>query len=331
MARLSLSLILFAAGVIHLVRPDLFDPAIPFSFKFEINVVAGVLEILLALGLCFLRTKDFAARYTALWLLLLIPIHIYISVLEIPIFGVSHPAILWGRTGFQFVLYFWALSIQDKGWIIAQRWSDVLFLHYEVDADDLQKIVPYPVDLFEGKAIVSIVPFAMGRIRFPFLPSIPGFSQLYELNLRTYVRMNNRPAVYFFTLDSNHLPGVLVARFGFSLPYRWRKMQLTNKQKYEFKSPSLGIKAEIIAAGSTGHFDAWCSERYALVTKFFGRDLWGVVDHEKWKLQKVHVEHVEDNFSGEFIALKKFVGASYSSTLDVRFRPFRFLRIKSCP
>jgi uncharacterized protein YqjF (DUF2071 family) len=260
-----------------------------------------------------------------LWLLLLIPIHIYVSVFKIPIFGVSHPAVLWGRTVFQFVLYFWALSIQDKGWIIAQRWTDVLFLHYEVEPGDLQKIVPYPIDLFKGKAIVSIVPFSMSRIRFPFLPAIPGFSKLYELNLRTYVRINNRPAVYFFTLDSNHLPGVLVARLGFSLPYRWRKMKLTHQQRYEFKSPSLDLQAKINFTEGTGNFDAWCTERYALVTKFFGRDLWGVVDHKKWKLHKVYVEHIEDHFSGDFITLKKFVGASYASTLDVRFRPFRFL------
>jgi uncharacterized protein YqjF (DUF2071 family) len=326
-SRLSFSFILFVAGVAHLTRPDLFDPAIPFSFKIEINVAAGILEIFLALGLCFSRTKDFAARLSALWLLLLVPVHVYVSVFEIPILGVSHPAILWGRTAFQFVLYFWALSIQDKGWMIAQRWSDVLFLHYEVDASELQKIVPYPVDLFEGKAIVSIVPFAMSRIRFPFLPAIPGFSKLYELNLRTYVRINNRPAVYFFTLDSNHLPGVLVARLGFSLPYRLRKMNLINQQEYKFKASSLEVTAKISVERSTNKFDAWSTERYALVTKFFGRDLWGVVEHEKWKLQKVHVEHIEDHFSGEFIAVKKFIGASYASTLDVRFRPFHFLGV----
>lgn len=315
------------AGVVHLIRPELFDPAIPFSFKLEINIAAGIFEIMLALGLCFSRTKDLAARLSALWLLLLLPIHVYISVLEIPIFGVSHPAILWGRAAFQFVLYFWALSIQDKGWIIAQRWSDVLFLHYEVEPTELQKIIPYPVDLFEGKAFVSIVPFAMGRIRFPFLPAIPGLSKLFELNLRTYVLINNRPAVYFFTLDSNHLPGVLVARLGFSLPYRLRKMNLVNQEKYEFKSPSLKLTAKISVEESTDSFDVWSTERYALVTKFLGRDLLGVVDHEKWKLQKVHVEHIEDHFSGEFIELKKFVGASYASTLDVRFRPFRFLGV----
>ena len=324
-ARFILALIFFVSGVTHLIRPDLFNPAIPFSFKSEINIIVGIIEILIAFALCLSSTKDMAARMAALWLLLLIPVHLYVSVLEIPIFGVSHPAVLWGRTAFQFVFYFWALSIQDEGWIITQRWSDVLFLHYEVDASELQKKVPYPIDLYKGKAIVSIVPFTMGHIRFPFLPAIPGFSKLYELNLRTYVQINNRPAVYFFTLDSNHLPGVLVARLGFSLPYRLRKMKLSHQEKYQFKSSSLDLKANIGVTDETSDFDVWCTERYALITKFLGRDLWGVVDHDKWKLKKVHVESIEDNFSGEFIKVHQFLGASYASKLDVRFRPFRFL------
>jgi uncharacterized protein YqjF (DUF2071 family) len=325
--RFGLSLIFLIAGMAHLMTPHLFDPAIPFDQKLEINVAVGILEILLFMGLCFSRTKDVAARMSALWLLLLVPVHIYVSVLEIPIFGVSHPLVLWGRTIFQFTLFFWALSLQDTGWIISQRWSDVLFLHYEVDAKELQEKVPYPIDFFKGKAIVSIVPFAMGRIRFPFLPAIPGFSKLYELNLRTYVRINNRPAVYFFTLDSNHLPGVLVARLFFSLPYRWKKMQLNNQKNYHFKSPALELRARIDSTDSTTDFDLWCTERYALVTKFFGKDLWGVVEHEKWKLQKADLEDLRDDFSTEFINLKSLMGASYSSSLDVRFKPFRFLTL----
>ncbi len=117
------------------------------------------------------------------------------------------------------------------------------FLHYEVDAKSFQEKVPYPIDLFEGKAVVSIVPFVMGRIRFPFLSIVPGLSRLLELNLRTYVKVAGRPAVYFFTLDANHLPGVLIARTLFRLPYRWRRMELRHEGSYSFESDSLRLLA----------------------------------------------------------------------------------------
>jgi uncharacterized protein len=321
-SRSALSLLLLVAGVIHLARPDLFNPAIPFDHKFEINLAAGILEILLAIGFWIPKSRELSARLSALWFLLLIPIHVYVSFYQIPIFGVSDPSLLWGRTFLQPLLFFWALSLQRKGWIISQRWSEVLFLHYEVDSTELQKIVPYPIDLFGGKAVVSIVPFVMSSIRFPFLPAIPGLSKLMELNLRTYVRVNGRPAVYFFTLDSNHWPGVLIARLGFSLPYRYRVMRLDHEKSYLFKSKELILEAQVQEEIRNSDFDRWTTERYALVTRRLGKDLLGVVEHEPWQLKSAQIIHLEDHFSGQFIKLKSFLGASYAETLDVRFRPF---------
>jgi hypothetical protein len=324
-SRLALSSVLIFAGILHLILPDLFDPAIPFGPKLEINIIVGIFEILLSIILWPRKTRDHGALLTALWFLLLTPIHLYVSYFEIPIFGVSHPIFLWLRTLFQGVLFFWALSLQDKGWIISQRWSDVLFLHFEVDAHELQTKVPFPIDLFEGKAVVSIVPFAMGRIRFPFLPVIPWLSRLLELNLRTYVTVSGKPCVYFFILDANHLPGVLVARTFFQLPYRLRKMTLINKNNYQFESDYLKIKASVQEEIISTDFDRWATERYALVTKFLGRDLIGVVEHQPWILQKSQIDSIQDSFSKEFFQVNKLISASYAKCLDVRFRPFRFL------
>lgn len=327
-SRFALSLLLFTAGWVHLLRPELFDPAIPFAAKGLINALSGILEIALAIGLWVPRLRDTAAKLSALWFLLLIPVHIYVSVYEIPIFGVGHPAILWARTLFQPVLFFWALSLQERGWIISQRWSDVLFLNYEVDREVLQRLVPYPLDLYDGKAVVSIVPFVMGNIRFPFLPAVPGFSKLFELNLRTYVRIKGKPAVYFLTLDTNHWSAIPVARLGFSLPYRLRSMSLTTAEVYEFKSKALTVRARFSQTGQASPFDRWVSDRYALVTKSWGRDLWGVVEHEPWELLPAEVMEIRDDFSGEFLPLNKFLSASWAKPIDVRFRPFRKINIK---
>lgn len=327
-SRLLLALILFAAGILHLVRPDLFDPAIPFEPTLAINIAAGLLEIVLAIGLLAKRFRDQAARLTALWFLLLIPIHIYVCTQDLELGGIKLTGLLWLRTLFQPVLYFWALSLQEKGWIISQRWSDVVFLHYKVDAKKLQDVTPFPLDLYQGEAIVSIVPFVMGRIRFPFLFPIPGLSQLLELNLRTYVRVNGRPAVYFFTLDSNHLPGVLIARWFFSLPYRWVKLKFKKADNYQFSSSQFEIKAKVTNHKTSTDFDLWATERYALFTQRGAMNLVGVVEHAPWNLREIQIEEIKDNFSnliGDELKMKDFLGASYAESLDVRFRPFRRL------
>lgn len=229
---------------------------------------------------------------------------------------------------FLLALYFFALIFQEKGWVISQRWENVLFLHYKVDARELQKKVPFPLDLFHEEAVVSIVPFVMSRIRFPFLPRVPGLSQLLELNLRTYVKVDGKPAVYFFTLDSNHLPGVLIARWFFFLPYRWIKLSFSSQDQYQFSSPDFSIKAKIGATRLSHEFDRWATERYALFTKRGETSLVGTVEHLPWSLQDIEVVDLRDNFShliGEHLRMKSLMGAGYSESLDVRFRPFRVL------
>lgn len=225
-----------------------------------------------------------------------------------------------------FLLFFLTLSFQEQDWIISQRWEEVVFLHYSVDVDELQKMVPFKLDLYQGKAVLSIVPFVMKKIRFPFLPPVPGLSQLLELNLRTYVIVNGRPAVYFFTLDSNHLPGVLIARWFFALPYRWMKLRFSFDEHYEFKSPQFYLKARVGEERLSNEFDRWSTERYALLTKRGKITLVGTVEHPPWKLHNLIVDELSDNFSsliGEHLKMKRLMGAAYSHSMDVRFRPFK--------
>jgi len=202
-----------------------------------------------------------------------------------------------------------------------------LFLHYEVDAEKLAPLVPYPLDRYQGKAIVSIVPFVMSRIRFPFLPPIPGLSRLVELNLRTYVRVNGTPGVYFLTLDTNHLPGVLVARALFGLPYRWRRMRLARSADgYRFRSAELELVARISGERQASEFQRWASERYALFTRVCGIDLIGEVEHAPWTLTAAQVLEVRDVFSqnlGVGLPAASPAALAHAAQIDVRFRPFR--------
>lgn len=331
MSRFFLSSILFVAGLLHLFRPDLFNAAIPFSHKNEINLLVGLLEIVLGLGLWLEKYKEQTSRLTALWFLLLTPIHLYVCINEIPMFGVSDPVFLWLRTFFQPVLYFWALSLQEKGWIMSQHWSHVVFLHYEVSSQQLQKLVPFPLDLYQGKAVVTIVPFVMSRIRFPFFMPIPGLSKLLELNLRTYVKVNGKPAVYFFTLDSNHLPAVLIARWFFALPYRWVKLSFSSSPEYIFKSADLSLRAKVGSEQTSTEFDLWATERYALFTKKGDRALVGVVEHAPWNFKKIDIIDLKDKFShllGSDLPLGQLLGSSYSEELNVKFKPFKSLEQK---
>src|SRR5262245_44141643 len=86
-----------------------------------------------------------------------------------------------------------------------QRWRHLLFLHWEVPADAIARVLPegLEVDTFDGKAFVGVVAFTMLDVAPAWAPAVPGISDFHELNVRTYVhRAGREPAVWFMSLDA---------------------------------------------------------------------------------------------------------------------------------
>ena len=104
-------------------------------------------------------------------------------------------------------------------------WHRVLMIHFEVDAQALQRDVPFQLDLFEGRAFVSTVAFTMSDMR----PRLGGkvaawfFRPIAThdfLNVRTYVRHGSETGIHFL---AEWLSSRLAAKLGpstFGLPYR---------------------------------------------------------------------------------------------------------------
>jgi hypothetical protein len=74
-----------------------------------------------------------------------------------------------------------------------QRWSELLFAHWKIDAPTVQATLPRGlfVDTFAGDAYIGVVPFFMQRVRPAWLPPLPWISWFLELNVRTYVHDEN--------------------------------------------------------------------------------------------------------------------------------------------
>lgn len=111
---LLLVLILTIAGLVHFMDPYAFANSIPLfvPYKLELIYLTGGLEWMLALGLLIKKFRTISAKITAIYFVLLIPIHLYVALFSIPMFGVSSPLLLWGRTLFQFVFIWWAWSLR---------------------------------------------------------------------------------------------------------------------------------------------------------------------------------------------------------------------------
>jgi uncharacterized protein len=194
-----------------------------------------------------------------------------------------------------------------------QRWRHLLFLHWEVPAAALVKLLPggIDVDTFEGKAYVGVVPFTMLDVAPRWAPSVPGISNFHELNVRTYVHRGGRdPAVWFFSLDAASSVAVLAARAGWHLPYHRASMELdvrgdlvtyTSRRRWPGPKPA-DFRAryrigEALGSAAPGTFEHFLAERYLLIADT-GKGLEiGQVHHKPYPLHRAEVLEVEQSMS----------------------------------
>ncbi len=106
-------------------------------------------------------------------------------------------------------------------WVMTQSWHDLLFAHWPVGAAELRAKIPpgLELDLFAGQAWLGIIPFHMTNVAPRGVPSVPFLSAFPEINVRTYVRVKDKPGVFFFSLDADNAMAVTVARTLLHLPY----------------------------------------------------------------------------------------------------------------
>ena len=115
---------------------------------------------------------------------------------------------------------------------MTQSWHDLLFAHWPVEARILQEKLPagLPLDTFDGQGWIGVVPFRMTNVAPRGVRALPFVSSFLELNVRTYVRLNGKPGVYFFSLDANSAIAVAGARTLFHLPYFVATMNVDQKR-----------------------------------------------------------------------------------------------------
>jgi len=109
-------------------------------------------------------------------------------------------------------------------------WTQALMIHFEVDAIALQRGVPFQLDLWQGRAFVSLVAFTMRGMR----PVVGGkwTAWLFRpiathdfLNVRTYVRHRDEPGIHFIAEWLNSRLAAKLGPFTFGLPYRHGQIQ----------------------------------------------------------------------------------------------------------
>jgi uncharacterized protein YqjF (DUF2071 family) len=194
---------------------------------------------------------------------------------------------------------------------MTQTWHDLLFAHWPVDPALLRALVPAPfeIDAFDRRAWIGIVPFSMTNVAPRGVPSLPWVSTFPELNVRTYVRVGDRPGIYFFSLDAGNAVAANVARILLNLPYytatmsaspmgdgiTYRSLRRSNAAA-RFDAAYRPVGPSFVAApGTLEHF---LTERYCLYQHDrSGQPYRLEIHHPAWQLRLAQAEIVTNTMA----------------------------------
>ena len=200
--------------------------------------------------------------------------------------------------------------VPQRPWLMGQTWRDLLFTHWEVGSDELSSLIPAPLELdeYEGGAWLGITPFEVTGLRPRGAPPPPLVSRFLELNVRTYVRWNDQPGIFFFSLDCTSASAVAAARRGYLLPYFRASAAIDRRGsqvRFDLERSAAGDarpaawRATYRPTGprlpiTEGSLERWLTERYCLYVVRDGRVLRGDIHHRPWPLHPALAE-IEEN------------------------------------
>jgi uncharacterized protein YqjF (DUF2071 family) len=225
-------------------------------------------------------------------------------------------------------------QVPQRRWFMAQTWRHLLFAHWRVAPDALARLIPtqIPLDLRDGAAWIAVTPFRVEGFRLRGTPPLPFVSRFPEVNVRTYVTVEEKPGIYFFSLDAGSSLAVAAARRTYRLPYFRSRMSLIESEgEFHMRStrvtpegPSAELDCSYAPIGGElprreGSLARWLAERYCLYTlDDRGAVQRGEIHHPPWPLQPARAEiELNTMAAGIGLSLEEEPLLHYSGRQDV--------------
>lgn len=210
-------------------------------------------------------------------------------------------------------------------WNYYQEWNDSIFLHFEVPFNLLKDIIPSELELdsFNNKHYISLVAFTMNKLHPKNLFSLSYISNFHEINIRTYVKRNDKYGVYFINIEAEKILSVFIAKILSKLPYETSEIKrnsnnyksFNHKKKLELDIDYNIEKGEIMKS----EFDLWLLERYCLFYKDNSKIYRYDIYHLPWSIQVLNLLRMEIkyNFGNIILNSDNLVRYHYSKGVDV--------------
>lgn len=203
--------------------------------------------------------------------------------------------------------------------LLLADWDQVLLVHFAVDPAQLAPSVPFPLDLRQDRAFVSLVAFTMRHARLRrggrFGRWLGGaFANHRFLNVRTYVVVDGEPGIHFLAEHIDHRLSLRLGPLLYGLPYRlaridyrhdWRSGRIDGRVADAHDGAAFGYRALVEDApggyhhAEPGSLTEWLVERYAAYTALGARKRLFRVAHEPWRVAPAAVRIGDDSLLRE--------------------------------
>jgi len=210
-----------------------------------------------------------------------------------------------------------------KGW--KQTWKNLLFQHFELsDSTFLKELLPKncKLDDFNGKYYLGLVAMNMTNVRHRALEKFVWFKSYNELNVRTYITLDNKPGVLFLSLDVDSIVSILGARGLYGLPYRYRNFQVSKGRVTAYNGNKETFECEYTSDNQYLTFEKdtfayWATERYFFASKYLGKSFTGNIMHKPWHLTTAKAKNRNLGVLDKYPIERQYPDILFCDSIDV--------------
>lgn len=196
--------------------------------------------------------------------------------------------------------------------LVAQSWSEAVFLHWRIPASAAMPYLPPLVepDVFLGSTWVGLIGFRMHGTRLGGLVPVPWLGSFTEINVRLYTRgADGTRGVLFVSLDASRLPAVLIARMA-GVPYVWSRCRPLHRtgggdtgtpdtfgydvERFRGQGHSTFTVRPDLGTQATDQLSLQLTARFGAHVRLAGRTVFVPNSHRPWPLHPAQLTSLDD-------------------------------------
>lgn len=217
--------------------------------------------------------------------------------------------------------------MEQKNIFMTGNWEDLIISTFEVEKEILENYLPNntEIDLFNGKALMSVVAFTFSKVKF-FGLKIPFHQKFGQINFRFYAKskINGAKGVVFIKEFAPKPIIALIANKLYNEPFFFKNIRLNknvaqNNKAIKYTYKDINIKAttnKTTKSLAKNSFNDFIVDRYiAFVKSNETKTFQYKIYHKPWKLFRSVTVDINKNIIS--LLPKEFKNAKYIKTCVV--------------